>query len=155
MVPYLCSLLQKIYLCKSVKCFFELQVLSSFAGQIHPLSFKPLNVWFTEEIFGLHFGNEADISTFRCRKRQSKWLLAAWLKCVHWPVCVWGDTFICSAQSLFSHRFTQVWMWLIWRKYFCSLFQLAESETVPCNMRYYLRCLQPWTTVSKTATLNG
>lgn len=57
-------------------------MLSSLAGQIHPFSFKPLNVWFAEEIFGLHFGNETDISTFRCRKHQSKWLSA-----LRWNVC--------------------------------------------------------------------
>lgn len=50
-------------------------MFSSLAGQVHPFSFKPLDGGFAEEIFGLHFGNEAGISTFlNAGKCQSKCL---------------------------------------------------------------------------------
>lgn len=52
------------HLCLPLEGLLQLQVLPGLAGQIHPFAFEPLDRRFAEEIFGFHFGNEGDVSTF-------------------------------------------------------------------------------------------
>lgn len=163
---YLFAWLQRLYLCESVKCFFELQVLSSLAGQIHPFSFKPLDGGFAEEILGLHFGNEAGISTFRSRKPQIKWLLAA----LYWNACIVVEkgVQIDRSASLFGYEvmksvFVQhtglnidkLWWQFLSLRCRWQKGQFCLEEAVGCDVRTPVSCLQPWTTVSATNPFNG
>lgn len=43
--------------------FLQLEVLSSFAGQVHPFPFEPFDSGLSEKIFGLDFGYKGDIFT--------------------------------------------------------------------------------------------
>lgn len=61
-VPMLCGLVPHLRL--PLEGLLQLQVLSCLARQIHPFAFEPLDSRFAEKIFGLHFGNEGDVSTF-------------------------------------------------------------------------------------------
>lgn len=51
----------KTNLCVTLKWLLQLQVLPCFAGQVHPFSFKPLNIWLSEKIFGFYFGYKCNI----------------------------------------------------------------------------------------------
>ena len=43
--------------------FLQLEVLPSFAGQVHPLPFEPFDSGLSEEIFSFDFGYKGDIFT--------------------------------------------------------------------------------------------
>ena len=43
--------------------FLQLEVLSSFAGQVHPFPFEPFDGGLSEKIFSLDFGYKGDIFT--------------------------------------------------------------------------------------------
>lgn len=60
-----CGLLP--HLCLPLEGLLQLQVLPGLARQVHPFALEPLDRRFAEEIFGLHFGYEGDVSTFGTR----------------------------------------------------------------------------------------
>lgn len=43
--------------------FLQLEVLPSFAGQVHPFPFEPFDSGLSKKIFGLDFSYKGDIST--------------------------------------------------------------------------------------------
>lgn len=69
----------KTHLSVTLEWLLQLQVLPRFTGQIHPFSFKPLDIWLSEKIFGFYFGYKCNIPTFQKQKRIIQLLRNMWL----------------------------------------------------------------------------
>ena len=62
--------IETVYLGEPVEGLLELQVLPGLAGQVHPFAFEPLHSGFTQKVFGLHLGDEVNVSALDVRRNK-------------------------------------------------------------------------------------
>ena len=65
--------IESVYLGYPVEGLLELQVLPCLAGQVHPFALDPLHSGFTQKVFGLHLGDEVNVSALDIQRRKCSW----------------------------------------------------------------------------------
>ena len=69
--------IERVYLGYPVEGLLELQVLPCLAGQVHPFALDPLHSGFTQKVFGLHLGDEVNVSALDVQRKKQVFMTDA------------------------------------------------------------------------------